>query len=82
MPIKTRFLLTAVGMACYLSAHAQSATFDVETQELLIPVVDVMLKDERVGKFEVEMQLVQRIAQNFLVIFGHSYPFWATNSIR
>ncbi|MDM8561888.1 transporter substrate-binding domain-containing protein [Candidatus Marithioploca araucensis] len=58
MQLKKKLLLTAVGMACHLSAHAQSATFDVETQELHLPVVDVMLKDEQVGKFEVEMQLV------------------------
>jgi general L-amino acid transport system substrate-binding protein len=68
MQIKTRILLTSVSMACYLSAHAQSATFDVETQELVIPVVDVMLQDERVGKFEVEMQLVPNtIASDFTI---------------
>ncbi|WP_083234216.1 transporter substrate-binding domain-containing protein [Candidatus Marithrix sp. Canyon 246] len=68
MQIKTRLLLTAVGMASYLSAHAQSATFDVETQELHLPVVEIMLKDEKVGAFEVEMQLVpDTIASDFTI---------------
>jgi general L-amino acid transport system substrate-binding protein len=68
MPIKTQALLTAACMTCYLSAHAQSATFDTETQELHIPVVDVMLQDEKVGAFEVEMQLTpDTIASDFTV---------------
>jgi len=68
MQIKTRLLLTAVGMASYLSAHAQSATFDVETQELHLPLVEIMLKDEKVGAFEVEMQLVpDTIASDFTI---------------
>lgn len=68
MSIKTQSLLTAVCMISYLSAHAQSATFDTETQELHIPVVDVMLQDEKVGAFEVEMQLTpDTIASDFTI---------------
>jgi general L-amino acid transport system substrate-binding protein len=68
MKIKIGSLLTAVGMACYLSAHAESATFDTETQELHIPVVDVMLQDKEVGKFEVKMQMVPNtIASDFTI---------------
>jgi general L-amino acid transport system substrate-binding protein len=68
MKIKTLSLLTAACMASHLSAHAQSATFDAETQELHIPVVEVMLQDEKVGAFEVEMQLVPNtIASDFTI---------------
>lgn len=68
MQIKTLSLLTAACMASYSSAHVQSATFDAETQELHIPVVDVMLQDEKVGSFEVEMQLVPNtIASDFTI---------------
>jgi hypothetical protein len=68
MKIKTLSLLTAACMASYSSVHAQSATFDTETQELHIPVVDVMLQDEKVGSFEVEMQLTpDTIASDFTI---------------
>jgi general L-amino acid transport system substrate-binding protein len=68
MQFKTLCLSASLGMACHLSAHAQPATFDVETQELKIPLVELMLKDEKVGAFEVEMQLVPNtIASDFTI---------------
>ncbi len=68
MQIKTLCLSASLGMACHLSAHAQTATFDVETQELKIPIVELMLKDDKVGAFEVEMQLMPNtIASDFTI---------------
>jgi len=68
MKIKTLSLLTAVCMASYSSAHAQSATYDAETQELHIPVVEIILQDQKVGAFEAKMQLVPNtIASDFTI---------------
>jgi len=68
MQIKTLCLSASLCMACHLPTYAQPATFDVETQELNIPIVELMLKEEKVGAFEVKMQLVPNtIASDFTI---------------
>ncbi len=50
--------LAAMGLICADYVYAQPATFDIKTEKLHIPMVEVVLKADKVGAFEVEMQLV------------------------
>jgi len=69
-------------LACGAIGIALAKEVYQEPQAFLQEVFNGKVPKPRLLWITKARRVVQRLAQNFLVIFGHSYPFWATNSIR